>query len=565
MALSGRAKTGNTGAYFELYWYVNSQSIEDNSSEISWQFNFYSNYLEPYNVVSVSEFTVKINGSTVYYIKPIGSKPTTFSPGTISTGTLTIPHKDDGTKSFSVSMNGEGGLYVSTTFTASETFEIDTIPRASGIEYAAGANVGSNCNIRWTPAASSHKFRLKFSIGSYSYTTGYISPNIKSTYTFTGYVIPSDVARQIPDSRTGTMAVELYTYSSNNTQIGDISTAGFIITVPQSYAPRISMAVSPVNSAVPLADISTLYIQGKSAVRVNFEGTVTQYGASIVSCVFFIGAKQYDVSDFTERVSDILSSSGNLTVKGSVTDSRGYTTETTEQINVLPYVSPVIVPYSGDRIKCERTDTNDLLIEAGRQYSKVEIDGVQNNFCTLSYRYGISGTSLPDEWTVLLSPDDAEDKVSILGGVTFDEKTSYTVELKAEDDLGGVKIISFAISTGLATFHLRRNGKGAAFGKYSEEDDLFDVDWDARFHKLVNGFFFKIIDLSTQNITLSMTGGAQTMLIFGDSVMGTLTYNETSTTWSGSEGVSCSTSGNSVTLTFPKSGKYLAISSNIFN
>lgn len=68
--------------------------------------------------------------------------------------------------------------------------------------------------------------------------------------------------------------------------------------------------------------------------------------------------------------------------------------------------------------------------------------------------------------------------VDVTLNLSLDGEKSYIVELYVEDDLGQNSMLSFTILTEQVAFHLKE--KGAAFGKYSEEEDTLDVAWDLR-------------------------------------------------------------------------------------
>lgn len=559
MATSGSFYTQDANTQFGVYrlrceWELESQDSVQNTSRISWTVTLESDSGLP---CLFSSGSVSIDGTTVFQrgggLVPAGS--------VVASGSTTLEHDADGTKDFVLKVTGASD-YFSVNISGTQTYELPAMLRASAIASVSDVVFGSSCSIRWTPAATSYKFRLSFVLNDFSHETDFILPERTYSFTYNRYVLPLSAAESIPNSTSGSVEVTLSTYTADGVLIGS-DTKTFTATVPESMKPVISMTVSPLNEATPLSGGGEFFVQGKSKARVSFEGSVGQYGATIESFVFYIGATRYSVTE-AHGDSDTIVSSGAVTVKGIITDSRGLLSEASETIDVLAYSQPALVPYSGNSIVCERTADNDIRIEVGRQFSRLVVDGTQNNFCSISYRYAQNGAFLPEEWTEILAADAPEDKVSFLGGVTLEERTSYTVELKAEDDLGGVKTISFSLSSGSATFHLKAGGKGAAFGKYAENDGMLDVAWDIQARKSINGAFISCFNVSTTTFSLSMTGGAQNMLMFGKGMLGVLEYDGTSTTWNGNDGVSCSTAGGVVSVTCPNTGGIVAISDNLF-
>lgn len=545
MATSGNFTTSKSEGYSMTFaWTLESQDQATNISKIAWTVTLNS---DSYPIAAYSSGELKIDGVSVY--QSTGGFAAAGS--VVASGTTSLEHDANGNKTFSVEMKASLDAF-DISVSGKQSFTLPTITKMTGITSAADTTLGNKCSVKWTPINSTYKYKLKFSMGSWSYTTDYIQPRTTAAYTYAGYTIPYETANQIPNSKTGTMSVVLMTYSSANALIGTSEAVQFTVTVPQALAPTVAFSVTAVDS------YEGSYIQNKSAVKVDFTGSGAQYGASLTSKVFYVGTAQYP-----EGTSDTITTSGTVTIRGIVTDSRGFASELSKTIEVLAYNLPAIIPYSGNKVVCERTSDNKLKIEAGRQYSKLIVNGAQKNYCTLSYRYAQSGGGFSG-WVTLLAKADSSDKISVLAGVTLDEKKTYTVELKAEDDLGGVRVISFALSTGEATFHLKAGGKGAAFGKYAEHDNLFDVAWEAKFHEGINGVYMQTATLSTTKLNLSTQETVQSIFVWGAEVYGVISKNGTSITWTGTGTVTCSTSGNTITATMPSTGTFVAISGKPF-
>lgn len=76
---------------------------------------------------------------------------------------------------------------------------------------------------------------------------------------------------------------------------------------------------------------------------------------------------------------------------------------------------------------------------------------------------------------------DADNADAIIENAVISTKTSYVVQLGAVDDLGEESTpVEFKIPTDQITVHLRKGGKGVGIGKYSEEDNVVDIneDWE---------------------------------------------------------------------------------------
>ena len=428
-----------------------------------------------------------------YYISINGGAETTYSvaytlpkgaTGTILDTTITVNHRDDGSGNISVR------TWMDTDISAgvvqqSQSATLTTIARASEISSVADVTLGNKCSVKWTPKAASFRYRLKFSMGSWSYTTGIIHLNNTSAYTYTGYTIPLDAANQIPSSRTGTMTVTLYTYADSGAtaQVGSANSKPFTITVPDNSntKPTVSMTLAPVSS-LPSA-FAGLYIQGKTKVKATLSAT-GKYSTSIKSYSMKVDEVSYDSSD--GYTSEYLSKYGSFTVYGYATDAREFTGTKSQDINVIAYSKPKITVSA-----CGRCDENGnlsasgtyLKVIANRSYSLVTSGGVQKNFCQIRYRYKTASAASYSEWITILPGNsltsDQVETGALLGGV-LDLKTSYMVQVQAIDDIGDYAETTISVPTDEVYMHRTKNAMG--LGKYAEGENLLDVGWDAHFH-----------------------------------------------------------------------------------
>lgn len=430
----------------------------------------------------VAKYYVSINGGaeqeySVSYTLPKGTTKT------IVDTTITVSHKADGTGTVKVR------TWMDTSISAdviekSQTISLTTIPRASTLSYVSNVTLGNICTVKWTPASKDFRFKVKFSVGDWSLTTAAIHPNITTLYTNASYGISMDAAYQFPNSKDADMTVTLYTYSDAECtkQVGDASTAKCKVSIPENEdtRPAVAMKLHPVSS---LGDtFNGLYIQGKSKVQASFTGSEAQYGATITSYSMDING----ITHGDPYLSDLLSKSGTISVKGTVVDSRGFSTSTTPNITVISYAKPSLVPYTGETsIICKRCDSDGnlspsgthLRIKAGRQYSKVLADGVQKNFCLMRCKYKTEGATSWGTVGTILAKDDESDSVDVvLTDINLSPSTTYLVQIEVEDDIGESTSTIITIPTADVTVHLRAGGKAVGVGKYAEKDNIVDVD-----------------------------------------------------------------------------------------
>lgn len=470
---------------------ANSTNISANTSKVRilWQSTQSGDSWNGYT--RTAKYYISINGEaereyTVSYTLPQSTTKTILDT------TITVTHKGDGTGTVKVR------TWMDTSISAgvvekTQSLTLSTIPRASTITSASNITLGNACAVKWTPLSTSFRYKLKFTLGSYSYTTGAIHPNTIASYPYTGYTPTiADIAPKITGyPPTGTMTVTLYTYSDSNAtvQIGSASSTTFTVTVPEneSTKPTVTMTLSPVT---PYTKFASLYLQGRSKVKATFSGG-GKYGADVKSYSMQADGKSY-ASPYT---SDVLKKSGNMEVVGIATDSRGFSGISSQSINVIAYDPPYIAPSEGYKnVICERSTSGKVASDTGtylhvkgtRNYTKINTGGIVNT-CSVRCRYKPEGGSWShnpgDGVAVLLSTNTSTDEFDVvLPNVVSDITLSYMVELNIVDDTNLPTTMVFNIPSERVDFELREGGKGAAFGKHANTANLLECEWDAKFN-----------------------------------------------------------------------------------
>ena len=487
------SNTYGDNVYLKFSWSIQSQSADNNTTKISWKL---TGQRTASKYVKAGGFRVIIDGDTVYD-KSTDYRIELYNGTVVASGTKTLTHNADGTRSFKVSIRG--AIYERTVFkTGESTFTLDTIARASKIEGAASVTLGDACMIAWIPASSAFYYKLVFSIGDFSKTISGIAPKKTSIYEYTGYKIPIDgPAQQIASDKTqGKMNVTLTTHKAatctSDNQIGSASSTSFSIFIPEndSTKPAVSFTLSPV-SLLP-APFSSMYIKGKTKVKAVITGT-GKYGATPKYYGTFIsGESSNTIAMFpsNEITTGYVSTAGSVTVTAKVRDSRYFSNTATQTINVIDYNSPVLLPATGQNyVICARCDADGdlttsgeyLLIKAKRSYSKVMSGDVQNNFCAIRYRVAQEGTEFTGNngWVTVLAKDAASDEVTaILSGVVPSAETAYIVQVGLIDDIGSTTSIQFSIPTDFVTIDVPDKYKGKRMGlmRYAQDSSEPGID-----------------------------------------------------------------------------------------
>ena len=370
-----------------------SYSIENNTSQIAWKVGIRSNTAY-HNHYGLSEtYVVNINGTVVHNAV---HTPTVNSGATVwvASGTTTVSHNADGSKSISVSAsfnNADRGTYLPTTGSCSGSLKLTTIPRATTPSIdKPSLDCGGVIKISGTSASSnfSHKVYVtwngtKIQIGTIA--SGTTSPSFS-------YTIPTDWEKNIPDSTSGIATFTLETISGS-TSVGSKS-VNATIKVRSSIVPTIgTVGISDTNSIC--AGIGQ-YVQSQSKLKFSIATSGNQ-GSTITSVSTKFNGQTYSGSTFTTQA---IQNSGTLTYTITVTDSRGRTATKSGSINVVAYNPPSLT-----NVSAKRANSGYAVDESSGTYAllhfKVGFTSLSNKNVTSFYiQYRASGAS---SWTKINS------------------------------------------------------------------------------------------------------------------------------------------------------------------
>lgn len=459
----------NNGYTAELVLKSGTQDKAGNYTPISYELTLKStwNYFSLYPV----GYRITLDGHQVAYRAASGHQESIGQNSSLklTSGSTTIVHDSNGEKMFSVSFSvwtNDDESYLPGTISKTGSVKLATIPRASSITSVSNAIIGNKCQVKWTPASSTFKFKLRFDFGSWSDTTSFISPNSEKEFTYS-YALPDSLANQIPKSTSGQVTVSLYTYSGS-TQIGSTSSARLTAYVADGVIPSIgnvSTEIITENSVIAAWGIA---ISGFTKVKLvaQAEGS---YGSEITS---FNISGWYSASQTGESLSytgPVVMSNGNSKFTITARDSRGRLSEAKE-VDPIPFYA-----YTEPRI---------TKFTVGRTASDVEKVSVlaEWNFTSLNGKNAATGTleyrkSTDKSWT---SYGQIENGTSVILNGSFSKINSYVFRIRVADSIGKVVQQESPVSTMKVLVAYRSGGNGIAFGKFSESDN-FDVAMDAHF------------------------------------------------------------------------------------
>ena len=469
MALSGKVETSAWTAESGSTWKVvlnwtATQSIANNTSTISWNIKVSTG---SGGYVVVSEIRAKIAGEEVYY-RNHDNHTNGYNGTQIASGTKTITHNTDGTKS--VSMSIEAGIYQwAINKSGSNTFTLDTIPRASSITSASNKTLGNACSIKWTPNASTFKYKVKFSLGSWDYTTpSFISPASTSEYTYDDYTLPLDVAKQLPNATTGTMTAYLYTYNSSGTQIGSTASKTFTVTVPSSIKPSISSVSATLVNSNTVINGWGVAVAGYTKVKVSASASGS-YSSTISSFDITGGYATTQTGTSLDYTGGVISSSGSKTFTVVAKDSRGRSSdsESATAITFYAYSKPTVSSFTVAR---SSSNAKKVVVKANWTFSSVNSKNAAT--ATLYYKKS-SNTSWTTYGTIAKNTN-----VTLTND--FEETSSYNFKVVVTDSLSNSAQEEGFVSTIEVTMDFRAGGKGLGIGKIAESDNL-EIAFDTIF------------------------------------------------------------------------------------
>ena len=345
----------------------------------------------------------------------------------------------------------------------SQTFALDQKAMASTISSVTqNVTVGSSggaVTVNISRKSTAYTHTVKWTFGSHTATqTG--------RTTSASYTIPASWLSAIPNAASGTGTVTVTTFNGS-TQIGTAATASFTITA----------GVNPSIGSVSVAARGTAYSAGVSGYIAGYStalitaSNVAGVNGSTIKKVEFIrdGAvlSSNTTPTYTYTTGTLTGTSATFSVR--VTDSRGRTaTKSASAVTIQAYSLPAITA-NAFRSNSSGTATAD------GTYIRITASATAtpsaNSITALTYA------------TKATTASSYSSEANVGSGVTksgFSNTTSYDVRVKATDKLGGVAYKYFTIPTAEYTMDFKVGGKGVAFGKVAETDELVDSEWDIK-------------------------------------------------------------------------------------
>lgn len=290
--------------------------------------------------------------------------------------------------------------------------------------------------------------------------SGTVGEGVTDSVTFQTY---AEWADQIPSSTSGNGTITCYTYA-DGVHIGT-RTIYFTAYAPSSMVPSCSVSVSLVRTSEPSWGIA---VKGYTKYRAVVSASGT-YGSWITSYYISGGGYASSSSDYT---SGVLQTVGNNVITATVTDSRGRSYSSTASVYVYDYSPPYFSDVYAYRAASDGSKSNNgTYIRAGASYGYASIGGYNGISCSVQYKQNggsyVSAGSLSSGGAVTFGS----------GGISLG--SSYTVLFTVSDSIQSITR-EIGVGTASRSFHIKRGGKGIAFGKIAETDNLVDSAWDIK-------------------------------------------------------------------------------------
>lgn len=253
--------------------------------------------------------------------------------------------------------------------------------------------------------------------------------------------------------------------SKGSTLIGTSSKTATIRTKAANSAPLFSAFTCADSNSTTSAVTggNPYYIQGYSTLKITLGTAESRNWSQITKYTAVCNGVTVSNTDGGVLNLGKISKSGNITVRVTVTDSRGYTRSVYKTITVIPYDRPNI--YSITLRRTNEIESEMQLVFSG-SISAITIDGAdKNSLKSVRYRYKKTNASSYGSFTDLLSSvavSGTSFSFSNLELCNFDVNSSYNFHLEIRDVFGSMTVTDmyFTVPQGTPLIALRKKMVG---------------------------------------------------------------------------------------------------------
>lgn len=417
-------------------WSQSSQSVANNNSVVSWNLQVVSSGGSISSGASKS-WSVTVNGTNYSGTNTVSVS--TNATKTLASGSTTIGHNADGTKSFSFSFSQQFDINYSGvgwigTKSGNGSGTLTTIPRASTVS-STSANVGENITITINRASSSFTHTLSY---NFSELTGTIAT--KTSSTSVAFKLPTSFYAKMVNTKSSWGRVICDTYNGS-TKIGS-SECRFDVYVKESTnKPTLSPTVKDTNTTTKaLTGDENKFVKYYSNANFSF-GASAKNSASISSYLITAGGKTANSSSGT------LSEVETGTFVFTVTDSRGFSTSSTLNKTLINYV----------KLTCSMTVSNPTA--DGKCTLTITGNYFNGSFGTTANTLTVQYKKDSGAWTNATATKSGGKYTATVNLTGLDYTKAYTFQARAVDKLATVATNSKTVKSkpifdwGASDFH----------------------------------------------------------------------------------------------------------------
>ena len=422
-------------------WSQSSQSIANNNSVVSWNLQLIASGGSISSSASKS-WSVSVNGSNYSGTNTVGIS--NGATKTLASGSTTVAHNADGTKSFSFSFSQQFDINYSGvgwigTKSGSGSGTLSTIPRTSSVS-STNANIGEKITITINRASSSftHTLTCKFCNLTNTIAT-------KTTSTSISWTIPTAFYAEIPNDKASWGRIICDTYSGS-TKIGS-SECRFDVYVKESTnKPTISATVKDINATTKAltGDENKLikyYSQAQFTVTGSAKNSATV--KSLTSTYNGNTASKANTTSWTDKYSNAIQASYAF----GVVDSRGYSNSVTVTKTLINYV----------KITCSLSVSNPTA--SGNCTLTIKGNYFNGSFGSTSNTLTVQYKKNDGSWTNATATKSNNTYTATVNLTGLDYTQTFTFQARATDKLATATTASKTVKStpifdwGSSTFH----------------------------------------------------------------------------------------------------------------
>lgn len=448
-------------------------SIENNDSPVQYNLWLERGSTWVYDLNNETWVEATINGQTVVN-KYVSFDLRNTSRVLLGSGTITIPHNDDGRKTITfwarilnVADQGDINWF-------SGTLGLTNIPRASAIESVTATELGQQVTIKINKKVNEFRHQVWWKVND----SGWIDLGTDHN-TSVQLTVPIDYATRITNSDTGLLDVCVRTFRGSDKIGNDVYKQGIPIKVPASIVPTLE-DVTITERTAQLAEFIPLgnYVKDKSVMRVEANNAAGSHGSTIVSTELTVDSLvvRAAIGDFPAN------KAGNLEVTAKVTDSRGRTATKSKTIKVWDYYAPKIIGFLANRTGNGTNKT--IIATVAANVSPLVIDGINRNPYTLKIQYSAKKANRWIDAVNLTNESTERINRQIDCGAFYEISKAYNVRLVIQDKLSDLVDSVLLVRSSRVLWAWGDNR--AAVGGFPELDGHFESFLPVAFHSSLN-------------------------------------------------------------------------------